>query len=67
MRPTRVMANAERESKTSFLWPDVSRQLEGVVKKCPTCIKQHVNTADPAIHSELPDQPWQKLLLTYLS
>ena len=32
-----------------------------MVKRCPTCIKQHVNAAEPAIPSELADRPWQKL------
>ena len=48
-------------AKTSVWWPGLSRQLKEVVKRCPTCIKQHVNTAEPAIPSQLPDRPWQKL------
>ena len=62
MRPTKVSLNEERErAGTAVWWPGLRRQLEEFVKKCPTCIKQYVNTAEQAIPSELPDRPWQKV------
>ena len=35
--------------------------MEEVVKKYPTCVKQYVNTTEPAIPSELYDLLWQKV------
>ena len=32
-----------------------------MVKKCPTCIKERINPAEPVIPSKLPDRPWQKV------
>ena len=48
-------------AKTSVWWPGLSQQLKEVVKKCPTCIKERVDPAEPVILSELPDRPWQKV------
>ena len=31
------------------------------MNKCPTCIKERVNAAEPEIPSDLPDRPWQKV------
>ena len=45
---------------------DLSRQLEEVVNKCPTCIKERVNPAEPLILSELPDRPWQEVAANLL-
>lgn len=57
-----------RESaKTSVWWPGLSKQLEELVSKCPTCVKDRVNPAEPLIPSEVPDRPWRKSLLIYLS
>ena len=51
------IAKCRERAKTSVWWPGLSRQLEEVVKRCPTCIKEHVNTAELAIPFELPDRP----------
>ena len=32
-----------------------------MVNKCPTCIKERVNAAEPLIPSDLPDRLWQKV------
>ena len=55
------IAKCREKARTSVRWPGLRRQLEEVIKKCPTFIKQHVNTTEPAIPSELPDRPWQKV------
>ena len=56
MKPTRVLPNAER-AETSVWWPGLSRQLEEVVKRCPTCQRFLLNSLTG---------PGRKLLLTYL-
>lgn len=59
--PHQGINKCRERANISVWWPGLSRQLEEVVKRCPTCIKQLVNTAEPAIPSELPNRPWQKL------
>ena len=51
----------KERARTSVWRPGLSRKLEEVVKKCPTCIKHHFNTAKQAIPSELSDGPLQKV------
>ena len=46
---------------TRVLQNGLSQQLDEVVKKCPTCIKECINPAEPVIPSDLPDHPWQKV------
>lgn len=59
--PHQGINKCRERANISVWWPGLSRQLKEVVKRCPTCIKQLVNTAEPANPSELPDRPWQKL------
>jgi len=54
-------AKCRDRGRTSVWWPGLSRQMEEVVKKYPTCVKQYVNTTEPAIPSELYDLLWQKV------
>ena len=55
------ITKCHERAKASVWWPDLSNQLEEVVKQCPTCIKERVNPAEPVILSELPNRPWQKV------
>ena len=55
------ITKCRERAKASVWWPGLSKQLEEVVKNCPTCIKQKVNPAEPAIPSKLPDRPWEKV------
>lgn len=54
-------AKCRDRGRTSVWWPGLSRQMEKVVKKYPTCVKQYVNTTEPVIPSELYELPWQKV------
>ena len=36
--------------------PGFSKQIEDLVKECPTCIKTKVNRAEPMIPSKLPER-----------
>ena len=48
--------------KTAYVrWPGLSKQLDELVSKCPTCAKYRVNTAEQTILSDLPVRPWQKM------
>ena len=55
------IAKCRERGKASVWWPGLSKQLEDLVNKCTTCIKERVNAPEPAIPSELPDRPWQKI------
>ena len=48
-------------AKREVWWPGLSRQIEELVKECPTCIKTRRNHAEPMIPSRLPERPWQKV------
>ena len=55
------ITKCRERAKASVWWPGLSQQLDEVVKKCPTCIKERINPAEPVIPSKLPDRPWQKV------
>jgi len=48
-------------AKSGAWWPGLSKQIEDLVRECPTCIKTKVNRAEPMIPSKLPVRPWQKV------
>ena len=47
-------------AKTSVWCPGLGKQLEELLNNFSTCIKEHANTPEPVIPSELPDRSWQK-------
>ena len=49
-------------AKRKVWWPGLSRQIEELVKECPTCIKIRRNHAEPMIPSRIPERPWQKVV-----
>ena len=55
------ITKCRERAKTAVWWPGLSKQLEELVSKCPICAKHKVNPTEPAIPSELPDRPWQKV------
>ena len=66
MMLTKVSLNAEgerdREREQNLSMVARSEETtEESGKRCSTCIKQHVNTAEPAIPSEFLDWLWQKV------
>ena len=48
-------------AKQAVWWPGLSKQLEDLVRECPTCIKTRKNHAEPLIPSSIPERPWQKV------
>ena len=48
-------------ANTAVWWPDLSHEVENMVKQCPTCAKEHSPRKEPMIPTELPDYPWQKI------
>ena len=48
-------------AKSGVWWPNLSKQIEDLVRECPTCIKTKTNRAEPMIPSQLPERPFQKV------
>ena len=48
-------------AKSGVWWPNLSKQIEDLVRECPTCIKTKTNRAEPVIPSQLPERPFQKV------
>ena len=48
-------------AKSGVWWPNVSKQIENLVRECPTCIKTKANRAELMISSQLPERPFQKV------
>ena len=48
-------------AKQGVFWPGLSKQLEDLVRECPTCIKNSKNHAEPMIPSSVPELPRQKV------
>lgn len=48
-------------ARESVWWPGISTEVEKMVEKCPTCIKERKVPPEPLITTETPDYPWQKV------
>ena len=48
-------------AKSGVWWPNLSKQIEDLVRECPTCIKTKTNRTEPMIPSQLPERPFQKV------
>ena len=55
------ITKCRERAKSSVWWPGLSQQLGDLVNRCPTCIKLRIQAAEPAIPSDLPDRPWQRV------
>ena len=57
------MKTRER-AKGSVWWLRLSTQIQELVSRCPTCLKELSNPAEPLMPLEVSEYPWQKLVLT---
>ena len=48
-------------AKRGVWWPNLSKQIEDLVRECPTCIRTKTNRAEPMIPPQLPGRPFQKV------
>ena len=55
------ITKCRERAKASVWWPGLSKHLKELVNNCSTCIKECVNVAEPAIPSDFPHRPWQKV------
>ena len=45
----------------SVWWPGISRQLEDLIRSCPHCCKERLQSVEPLIPTEFPSLPWEKV------
>ena len=45
----------------SVWWPGISKEIENLVRNCPTCCKSQVQFAEPLITTNFPKLPWQRV------
>ena len=50
-----------KRAKSGVWWPNLSKQIEDLVREFPTCIKTKTNRAGPMIPSQLPERPFQEV------
>ena len=55
------ITKCRERAKSSVWWPGLNQQLGDLVNRCPTCINLRIQAAEPAIPSDLPDRPWQRV------
>ncbi|GFR70641.1 Pol polyprotein [Elysia marginata] len=50
-------------AQTSVWWPNVSSQIEDMVKKCSVCTKLKPATKEPLMAASFPDRPWSRVAM----
>ena len=48
-------------ARQSVWWPGISRQLEDLIRSCPHCCKERLQSVEPLIPTEFPSLPWEKV------
>ncbi|KAK7092375.1 hypothetical protein V1264_008127 [Littorina saxatilis] len=48
-------------ARTSVWWPNITGQIEEMVRKCQTCSKLRPAAKEPLLPSSIPDRPWSRL------
>ena len=56
-----------QELARSYLWwPNLDRDLEGLIKSCPECLSERVLPAKAELHPwEWPTHPWHRIHVDY--
>ena len=50
-------------AQTSVWWPNISSQIEDMVRKCSVCAKLRPTTKEPLLHSSFPEHPWSRVAM----
>ena len=50
-----------KRARQSVWWPGISRQLEDLIRSCPHCCKERLQSVEPLIPTEFPSLPWEKV------
>ncbi|KAL5488977.1 hypothetical protein EMCRGX_G018012 [Ephydatia muelleri] len=55
------ITKCREQARQSVWWPNISKDLEKLVKNCPQCIKHQPQQVEPLIPTQLPSLPWQRV------
>jgi len=55
------ITKCRERARQSVWWPNISKDLEKLVKNCPQCIKHQSQQVEPLIPTQLPSLPWQRV------
>lgn len=55
------IVKCKARARESVWWPGLSQQINDMVLRCRTCIKERRNPKEPLKPTECPQRPWQKL------
>ena len=50
-------------AQTSVWWPNISAQIEDMVRKCTLCAKLRPTTKEPLLPSSFPEHPWSRVAM----
>ncbi|GFN76539.1 Pol polyprotein [Plakobranchus ocellatus] len=50
-------------AKTSVWWPNISSQIEEMVRQCNVCAKLRPNVKEPLLPSSFPEHPWSRVAM----
>ena len=50
-------------AQTSVWWPNISSQIEDMVRKCQTCAKLRPEVREPLLPSSIPERPWIRVAM----
>ena len=50
-------------AQTSVWWPNISSQIEDMVRKCSVCAKLRPTTKEPHLPSSFPEHPWSRVAM----
>lgn len=48
-------------AQTSVWWPNITSQIEDMVRRCHVCAKLRPDVREPLLPSSLPERPWSRL------
>ena len=50
-------------AETSIWWPNISSQIEDMVRKCSVCAMLRPTTKEPLLPSSFPEHPWSRVAM----
>ena len=57
------ITKCRERARQSVWWPGLSKHIEELVQRCPTCCKEQIHRAEPLLTTPLPTLPWQKVAM----